>query len=102
MAANSKSSSLHRELDAIFAAGLARFGAQGTDYAWVELVGGGVCEGVVVGEASEAQLCEAVATMEVGCTTKQHLVCVDIDGISVVGTCIFAGMLTYTYTKIYQ
>jgi len=99
LAVGPPSSDLHRELDTIFAAGLSRFGVHGTDYTWVELVGGGVCEGVVVGEASEAQLCEAVANMEVGCTTKQHLVCADIGGISVIGTCIFAGMTLININK---
>lgn len=91
----SKLSKLKQELDSVFATGIARFGAQGTEYAWVELLGGGTSEGMCVGEASEAQLCEAVANMEVGCTTKQHLVCVDVDGLGVIGTCLFSGIFTF-------
>ncbi len=78
------------DLDIFFGAGISRFGTEHLDMAWVDIVGGGVSEGLCVSEASAAQLCEAVANLEAACTSKQHLVCVD-GGMSVVGTSIFAG-----------
>lgn len=60
----------------------------------MEMVGGGgSVEGGSLNEISEAQLSEAVSEMEVGCTTKQHLVCVDVDGVGVIGTCLFSGII---------
>lgn len=87
----SSSKSLQAKLDTIFHTGLFRFGAKGFDYACVEVVGGGVGEGVSLGEAAEAQLCEAVANLESTCMSKQHLVSAG-SGISIVGTSMFSGI----------